>query len=216
MRFLNTTTSEKFSEIWVCAYNTFEYSCHGNNCFCGFYSLDICSGNLFHSSHLLLKSTLRDCNYWIIWFFLLHKMFLLFCCFKKLSLMSICLTLEEKKMCNSKVYNVGSRLLKQITFFLSPLWKPFYFFPLFFFKAFEDNLVVMKRCIVIVMESGFLLCLEQVYKDTKNKVKFKAINLPNELISYVSIKWFKLCSFKVSPFFLLFFFPKYGSKKICW
>lgn len=89
-------------------------------------------------------------------------------------------------MCNSKVYNVCFRLLKQNPVFKS-LVKALLFFSLLFFKPFEDNLVLMKRCIVIVMESGFLLCLEQVYKDTKNKVKFKAINLPNELISYVSI-----------------------------
>lgn len=62
----------------------------------------------------------------------------------------------------------------------------FLIFP-FSFKPFEENLVLMKRCIVIVMESEFLLCLEQVYQDTKNNVNFKAINLPNEPISYVSV-----------------------------
>jgi len=45
----------------------------------------------------------------------------------------------------------------------------------------------MKRCIVIVMEIEFLLCLEQVYKDTKNNVNFKALNLPSEHLSYVSV-----------------------------
>lgn len=99
------------SESVPTTYLSGHYSCHGNNCFCGFYFLDIYSGELLNNSHLLLKSTLRDCKYWIIWFFITYKCFYYFASLGTLPNEHQSHT-WGKKMCNSKVYNVGFRLLK--------------------------------------------------------------------------------------------------------